>query len=265
MNMVLHDMDGEIVRGDSMVNPKFLEGTSLKAFDIVVTNPMWNQTIDPDFYERDPYDRFTARGGYTTGKADWAWFQHVHACLKETGRAAVVIDTGAASRGSGSQGEDREKVIRRWFVEQDAVEAVILLPDNLFYNTTAAGLIVVLNRKKPKERRRRVLLINASLEFEKGRPKNFLPRKSIERIVAAYQDGKDVERFAKMASFDEIAKKDFNLSPSAYVQVAAPVEHRDIQEILNELAALDAESKRLDLRMKGIFEGLGYRWGEGKQ
>ena len=70
---------------------------------------MWNQPIDTSIYENDPFDRFMPQGGVTSGKADWAWLQHTLACLKENGRAAVVLDTGAVTRGSGSQHEDKEK------------------------------------------------------------------------------------------------------------------------------------------------------------
>lgn len=262
MNMVIHDMQGEIVRGNTMSNPKFQNGNSLRSFDVVVTNPMWNQdNFDPKEYENDPFERFTTRGGYAPGSsADWAWLQHVVASLGPEGRAAVVLDTGAASRGSGNQGENREKTIRRWFVEQDVIDGVILLPDNLFYNTTAAGIIVLLNRAKTPERRNRIVLVNAGAEFAKGRPKNFLPDASIQKIADAFHGAKDAERFVKVATRAEIAAKDFNLSPSAYVETAAPVEHRDIQEILDELANLDTEARRLDRELATIFAGLGYRW-----
>jgi type I restriction enzyme M protein len=263
MNTVLHDMEGEIVRGNSMTNPKFLDGSSLGRFDIVVTNPMWNQdNFDPASYENDPFERFAERGGFApASSADWAWLQHVHASLNDSGRAAVVIDTGAAGRGSGSQGENREKTIRRWFVDRDVIEGVILLPDNLFYNTTAAGIIILLNRQKPKDRQGRVVLINASGEFEKGRPKNFIPDASIKKIAEAFHAGKDVERFVKVASIEEIAKHDYNLSPSRYIETAAAAEHRDVQEILKDLSGLDAEAGRLDAQLKEIFTGLGYQWG----
>ncbi len=265
MNMVVHDMEGEVVRGNTMLNPKFLDGPRLDRFDIVVTNPMWNQdNFAPDSYEKDPFDRFAPRGGFAPGaSADWAWLQHVHATLADAGRAAVVIDTGAASRGSGNQGENREKAIRRWFVEQDAVEGVILLPENLFYNTTAAGIVVVLNLRKPDDRRGRVVLVNASAEFQKGRPKNFITEAGIPKIVEAFRAGKDVPRFVRVVSVEEIAKSDYNLSPSRYIEGAAPVERRDIQEILDDLARLDAEARGHDGELKGIFEGLGYRWGLG--
>jgi type I restriction enzyme M protein len=260
MNMVLHDMEGEIVRGNSMTNPKFLDDGVLRRFDAVVTNPMWNQkTFDKATYEQDPLERFATSGGFAPpSSADWAWLQHVVASLKEDGRAAVVLDTGAASRGSGNEDENKEKAIRRWFVERDLVEAVILLPDNLFYNTTAAGLIFLLNRQKPSDRTGKVFFVNASGVFEKGRPKNFIPDGGITRIVEAVRTGKDIERFAKSVPNGNLAS--FNLSPSRYVATAAATEHRDIQVILDELAGLDSKTKRLDGELSKIFIGLSYRW-----
>lgn len=267
MNMVLHDMEGEIARGNTMLNPKFLDRSRLKRFDIVVTNPMWNQdNFDSDFFDKDPFERFAARGGYAPGSsADWAWLQHVHASLNDAGRAGVVLDTGAASRGSGSQGENKEKTIRRWFVEEDQIEGVVLLPENLFYNTTAAGIVVVLNRKKPKDRRGKIVLINASAEFKKGRPKNYLPDEGIGRIATAFREGKDVDRLARVVPLEEIAKNDFNLSPSRYVETAVAQEHRDIQEILDDLGRLTAEERVIEKDLAGIFGGMGYRYSpEGK-
>lgn len=260
MNMVVHDMEGEVVRGNSMTNPKFLDGPSLKKFDIVVTNPMWNQdNFETASYENDPFERFTERGGYAPGSsADWAWLQHVQASLTDTGRAAVVIDTAAATR------ENKEKTIRRWFVDNDVIEGVILLPENLFYNTPSAGLIFVLNCKKPKDRRGRIILINASNEFQKGRPKNFMPDESVRKIAQAFHQGKDIEGLVKVVSIEEIAsaKNDYNLSPSRYVETTAATEHRDVQTLLDELGKWDDEAKKLDEELKGIFTGLGYRWGE---
>jgi type I restriction enzyme M protein len=261
MNMVLHDMTGEIVRGNTMANPKFLDDSRLKQFDIVVTNPMWNQdNFDPKSYENDPYERFEQRGGYApASSADWAWLHHVAASLDDKGRAAVVIDTGAASRGSGSQGENKEKVIRRWFVEQDLVECVILLPDNLFYNTTAAGMIIILNRAKLAARE--VMLINASGEFRKGRPKNELTQEGIQKVVASFQGWKDQEGLCRVVETAEIAAADYNLSPSRYVRSVETADTGDIQTILDELATLKKQSAALDNSLSGVFGKLGYRWG----
>lgn len=261
MNMVLHDMEGEIVRGNSMVSPKFLEESRLRRFNAVVTNPMWNQkTFDEKTYDQDPFGRFATAGGFApTSSADWAWLQHVLASLKDDGRAAIVLDTGAASRGSGNEGGNKERVIRRWFVEKDLIEAVIQLPENLFYNTPASGLIFVLNHRKAADRAGRILFVNASAEFQKGRPKNFLPDHAIEKIAGAVAAGTDVEGFARSVPVSDLA--DFNLSPTRYVAPASVAEHRDIQAILDELAGLEAEAGKLDGELKGIFEGLGYRWG----
>ena len=154
MNAIIHDMEVQIARGDTMINPKFKTAAGqINTHDVVVANPMWNQPFDPDLFANDPFDRFRTRGGITTGKGDWAWLQHTLACLNERGRAAVVLDTGAVTRGSGAKHEDKERNIRKWFVDRDLIDGVILLPDNLFYNTTAAGIIVVLSKRKPAARK----------------------------------------------------------------------------------------------------------------
>lgn len=183
MNCIIHDMQGEILRGDSMRNPKFRspEG-KLKHFDLVVANPMWNQTFPADVYENDAFNRFDKQGGTVTGKADWAWLQHTLSYLKDAGRVAIVLDTGAVSRGSGSKNEDKERSIRKWFVDKDLVDGVILMPDNLFYTAAAAGIIIVLRRKKSKARVGKITLVNASGEFKKGTPKTTCPTTSSRKL-----------------------------------------------------------------------------------
>jgi type I restriction enzyme M protein len=139
---------------------------------------MWNQPFAPDVFANDPFDRFRTAGGVTTGKGDWGWLQHTLACMNDLGRAAVVLDTGAVTRGSGSKNEDKERNIRKWFVDRDLIDGVILLPDNLFYNTNAAGVIVVLNRRKPAARKDKIALLNASKRVKKGKPKNYIPEEA---------------------------------------------------------------------------------------
>ncbi len=257
MNMVVHDLEGEIVRGNSITNPKFRESdTSLKKFDIVVANPMWNQDIDPSVYENDPFGRFEEQGGMTTGKGDWAWLQHTLASIKPNGRAAVVLDTGTVTRGSGSRNEDKEKRIRKWFVEQDVIEGVILLPDNLFYNTTAPGIIVVLNRQKPKTRQGRIVLVNASEEFKKGQPKNYIPDAGIHKIADAFIKGEDVPKLVKVITTEEAAKNDYNLAPSRYVTTASAEEYREIPEIVAEMRGLEQKAAKVTKELNGILKQL---------
>lgn len=257
MNMIIHDMEGEIVRGNSMINPKFRDSdSSLKKFDIVVSNPMWNQPFDPTTYENDPFDRFESHGGITTGKADWAWLQHTAYSLKTSGRAAVVLDTSAVTRGSGNKNEDREKTIREWFVKQDIIEGVILLPDNLFYNMTAAGIIVFLNKNKPPKRKDKIILINASQEYKKGRPKNYIPDESIKKIAQAFIKGEDIEKFVRVITKQTAIENDYNLSPSRYIDTSQKEIYRPIPEILEELKTLEEKSKEADEELKRVFSQI---------
>ena len=136
MNAFLHDFIGaDLQIGDTFRNPHFVDGNSgLQRFDYVLANPMWNQKEYNDaFYANDSWQRFSY-GVPPSSSADWAWVQHILASLKATGRAAIVLDTGAVSRGSGSKQTSRERDIRKGFVENDLIEGVILLPENLFYN-----------------------------------------------------------------------------------------------------------------------------------
>jgi type I restriction enzyme M protein len=171
----------------------------------------------------------------------------------------VVLDTGAVSRGSGNQGTNKEKDIRKAFVEKDWIEAVVLMPENLFYNTTAPGIILVLNKNKAKERKGKILLLNASQEFEKGRPKNFIPDEKIKKIANSFREFRDVERFSRIVSVDEVLKNDYNLSPSRYVETGAGEVYKDIPSLLTELEKLEEEGKRIDAELSTVFEQLGFK------
>ena len=257
MNAIIHDMDVEIERGDTMLNPKFKTAAGrIAAHDIVVANPMWNQDINPDIYATDPFDRFHATDGVTIGKADWAWLQHTLACLNERGRAAVVLDTGAVTRGSGARHEDRERNIRKWFVDRDLIDGVILLPDNLFYNTSAAGVIVVLSKRKPEARKDRIVLLNASRRVRKGRPKNFIPEEDIRAIAEAFAAGEPVAGEVAVITREQAAGADYNLSPSRWVGQTEAVTQRPIAEIITEMQRLDAEAREVDARLAKMLARL---------
>ena len=258
MNTIIHDLQAEIVRGDSLRNPKFRsnDASRLRQFPLIVANPMWNQAFDPDVFENDAFDRFERQGGTTTGKGDWAWLQHTAACMADGGRAAVVLDTGAVSRGSGSKNEDKERAIRRWFIEKDLIDGVVMLPDNLFYNTTAPGVIVFLRRGKPKDRIGKITLINASGEFRKGTPKNFMTPEAITKIAEAYHACKDVSGFVKVITADEVAANDYNLSPSRFVVIENESTKRPLSVILADLALLDGRAVTLGKQLTSVFTRL---------
>jgi type I restriction enzyme M protein len=254
MNMIIHDMEGQIEIGDTFRHPKFRKGNRLQTFDRAVANPMWNQTeFTEKDYDADELDRFPKGAGYPGGKADWGWVQHILASLKPEGRAAVVLDTGAASRGSGNANTNKEKDVRKWFVEQDLIEGVIYLPENLFYNTTAPGIILFLNKDKPKERQGKLFLLNASREFAKGDPKNYIPEDAIARIAETFTAWKEVEKYSRIVSREEIAKNDYNISPSRYIHTGAGEEYRPIAEIVEELGELEAEAMETDRALKAVL------------
>ncbi len=258
MNMVIHDMEGTIEIGDTMNSPKFRNKNKLQKFDIVTANPMWNQNIfNQKTYENDELERFTA-GFPPNDKADWGWVQHMFASMNDNGKAAIVLDTGAVSRGSGNQGTNKEKEIRKWFVENDLIEGVLYLPENLFYNTSAPGIVLFLNNKKPTGKKNKILLINASKEFVKGQPKNYIPEKHQDKIVNAFLNWNQIEKFSKVIAKDEVVKNDYNLSPTRYIHTAEEETYRPIGEILEELRELDQESDDIDKELKIIFQKLGY-------
>ena len=257
MNAIIHDMEMEIARGDTMINPKFkTPAGQIATYDIVVANPMWNQPFSPDLFANDPFDRFRSAGGATTGKGDWAWLQHTLACLNEHGRAAVVLDTGAVTRGSGSRHEDKERNIRKWFVDHDLIDGVILLPDNLFYNTTAAAVIVVLSKRKPRARKDKMVLVNAGRHVRKGRPKNYIPDEDIPSLAAAFLKGEPVDGEVAVVASEQAAQADYNLSPGRWAGQADAVAHRPIKEILADLRRLDAEAHEIDASLARMLANL---------
>ena len=257
MNGIIHDMEIEIARGDTMINPKFRTNEGkVRGHDIVVANPMWNQPFAPDVFANDPFDRFRTTGGVTTGKGDWAWLQHTLACLNDHGRAAVVLDTGAVTRGSGSKNEDKERNIRKWFVDHDLIDGVILLADNLFYNTTAAGVIVVLNKRKPAARKDKIVLFNATRRVKKGRPKNFMPEEDIRPIAAAYLKGEPVEGEVAVITRAQAEEADYNLSPSRWVGQSSSTAVASISALVRELSELDGTAHRLSLTLSKLLAGV---------
>ncbi len=247
MNGIIHDMTIDLRRGDTMINPKFKtpEG-KISKHDVVVANPMWNQPFGPDIFANDPFDRFRTTGGVTTGKGDWAWLQHTLACLGDRGRAAVVLDTGAVTRGSGSKNEDKERNIRKWFVDKDLIDGVILLPDNLFYNTTAAGVIVVLNKRKPTARKGKIVLMNASKHLKKGKPKNYIPEDSIHPLAAKFLKGEPLEGEVVVIDQQKAEEADYNLSPSRWVNCSSDVSSADLGKLLQRFETLLATESQIE-------------------
>ncbi len=263
MNAVLHDFIGANMQiGDTFRNPRFVaDDSTLQRFDYVLANPMWNQNGTKIGYNESRFtdDRFSRYkyGVPPLSNLDWLWVQHMLASLKENGHAAIVLDTGAVSRGSGSKQTNRERDIRKEFVEEDLIEGVIFLPENLFYNTTAPGIILLLNCSKPEERKEQILLINLSQYFEKGEPKNILTDEGINEATADYQEWKSREKLSSIITLEDARKNDYNLSPSLFVDVGGKIEHRPIQEILADLGDARITREKADEVLENLLIQLG--------
>ena len=168
----------------------------------------------------------------------------------------MVIDTGVVTRGSGAKHEDRERNIRKWFVDRDLIDGVILLPDNLFYNTSAAGVIVVLSKRKPETRQGKIVLLNASKRVGKGRPKNFIPEEDIRLIAATFGKGEPVEGEVAVITREQAEEADYNLSPSRWVGQTDAVSQRPIKEIIAEMQRLDEEAREIEASMAQMLARL---------
>jgi type I restriction enzyme M protein len=257
MNVFINKMESNIALGDSMNKPAFTTGKgALKNFDIVIANPMWNQdTFKQAAYENDAYNRF-AYGYPPNSTADWGWIQHMFKSLNETGRMAIVLDTSAVSRGSGNEGSNHERDIRKVFVENDFIESVLLMPENLFYNTPSAGLILVIN--KQKKRKNEVLLINATKLYEKGRPKNFLPDDSINKICEIYHSWKIEEGLSAVATNEELIHNDFNLSPSRYISINGADSTLPLDDAVVLLKEAKEEQEKTNEDLTKVLKALGF-------
>jgi len=248
LNLMVHNIKNSYLEnGDSLLSPKFKEGNSIKKFDYVISNPHWNcKDYSEDTLKKGEYWQERFKYGFATKQyADWIWIQHMIASAKE--KVAVVIDTGAVSRGG------REKLIRQKIVEDDLIEAVILLPEKLFYNTPSPAVIIIFNKQKPPEKKGKILLINASKEFQPEKKQNILSEENIQKIVNAYKEFKDIEKFTKVITIEEAKEVDYNLSPSRFVSVIEEEKYRPISEIKAELEKLEEERKKVEEKVNKIL------------
>lgn len=260
MNLYIHDINnGQLQLGDTLLYPKFKEGEKIKRFDIVIANPPWNQDgYSEETLKKGEYWKERFKYGFPPKQsADWAWIEHMLASAKDdTGRIGVVIDNGCLFRGG------KEKSIRKSIINEDLIEAVILLPEKLFYNTGAPGAIIVLNKNKPVDRKNKILFINASTEFEQHpdvRKLNRLSNKNIEKITSVYKDGKEIEGFSRFVDLEEIKKdNDYNLNVTLYVFPEEEIEEIDVQKEWEEVLSVDEELKRISEKIEGYLKELEY-------
>ena len=233
MNIFIHNMDCQVALGDTMNDPKFIEKKGLKKFDVVVANPMWNQDISKSIYENDRFDRFKY-GHPPASNADLGWIQHMIASTKDNGQIALVLDTGVATRGSSGEDKSAELLIRKKILEEDLIKAVILLPENLFYNTANAGLIILLEKNKKKKNE--IMMINLSKNFTKERPKNILDincYSNVQKVLKLWKTEKD---FCRVVKKNEIfvSENNANILPTRYIEKSYGFKNEELNKMQYE-------------------------------
>jgi len=251
MNVMLHDMEAELHQGDSFADPKFIVESSLKKFDIVIANPMWNQDGYKALMESDPFGRFVY-GIASNSSADWGWIQHMLSSLKPKGRMGIVLDQGALFRG-GAEGKIRKEII-----EKDLVECVIVLPEKLFYNTGAPGCLIFLNKNKPSERREKIIFIHAASGFDKLKNMNQLRNEDIEKLIKAFRAFESVEKYAQVVDLAAIQDVGYSLNVTRYVDIFEEDEKIDIPKTWDDLKQLENERQKLNEAIYHYLKELGY-------
>jgi type I restriction enzyme M protein len=240
MNLILHDKPGGQIHpnNSTLAAPFFKEGESLKTFDYVVANPpfsdkRWGQGMDPnelipgaiigvESTDTVNFHRFDGFGVPPPKQGDYAYLLHIIKSLKPTGKAACILPHGVLFRGN-AEAEIRTNLIKRGYIR-----AIIGLPPNLFYGTGIPACIAFIDKENAAARKG-IFLMDASAGYIKDGPKNRLREMDLHRIVDVFRKGVDVPKFARMVSYDEIAKNDFNLNLPRYIDSQPPEDRQDIE------------------------------------
>ncbi len=259
MNMILHDFPtANIVSGNTLANPKFLDGNKLRTYDYVVANPpfsdkTWTSGLTP---ANDPFQRF-GWGEPPAKQGDYAYLLHIIRSMKANGKAACILPHGVLFRGNA------EAVIRTALVKSGILKGIIGLPANLFYGTGIPACILVLD-KENAEARKGIMMIDASKGFIKDGNKNRLREQDIHKIVDAFTRQQDMPRYARMVPFTEIAdaKNDYNLNLPRYIDSSEPEDIQDLAGHLQggiperDIDALDAWWQQMPALRKTLFKPL---------
>ena len=251
MNMFLHGMDNARIEwGDTIRNPKLLEDDSTMKFEVVVANPPFSlEKWGYDDASNDPHKRFH-RGLPPQSKGDYAFITHmIETTTVDSGRVGVVVPHGVLFRGAA------EGRIRQQLIEENLLDTVIGLPSNLFYGTGIPAAVLIFKRHKTDNN---VLFIDASRDYQDLKNQNRLRQNDIDKIVATYQARETVEKYAYLATFDEIKDNDFNLNIPRYVDTFEEEQEIDIAAAQAEIAKLENDLIVVRAEMVGYLKELGF-------
>ena len=248
MNMFLHGIEEfQIVRGDTLSQPAFLENDELKKFNVILANPPYSiKAWDRKSFETDAYGR-NLWGTPPQGCADYAFQQHIHKSLDENnGRFAILWPHGILFR-------DMEAEMRRRMVETDHIEAVIGLGANLFYNSPMEAMILVGNTNKPNDRKGKVLFINGKDDVIENKGQAYLSEDHVAKLFQAFKDFTNIPHYAKVASIEEILTFNGNMNINFYVKRENSYNVESFSSVLKKWGD---NGKELKKSMHKLFEEL---------
>lgn len=269
INMIVHNFQSSDIRkGDTLGSPKHITNGELDTFDRVIANPPFSlkewwqaaesdlktdakgKTIRPKYAQvvSDEYGRFKY-GIPPRGYGDLAFLQHMLAVLKHDGKMGIVLPHGVLFRGSS------EAKIRQGLLKNDLIEAIVGLPEKLFYNTGIPASIIILN--KAKALKNKVIFIDASNEYKEGKNQNSLTVENIQKIVNAYDALESVDKFMRIVDLAEIKENDYNLNIARYIDTSEPEEIVDIEATLAKIAEIESKEKEIDVELNGFLKELG--------
>ncbi len=254
MNMILHGIENfRIEHENVLTTPLLVEDGKLLKYDLVIANFPFSMDWDNGKAANDPYGRFEFGIPPSKGKADFAFIQHMYSTLNNKGKAAIIASQGVLFRGG------EEAKIREEMIKQDAIEAIIALPQGLFYGTGIPGCIWILNKSKVEKRKNKILFIYAAKDYQEGKNRNKLRDEDTKKIVKAYRDFKDIDKYCHVADYNELKENEFNLNVPRYVDISEPEEEIDIQATIDELKKLDKERDEIELKVKQDLKELGFK------
>lgn len=249
MNMFLHSFDSARIEWcDTLNGPLLVEKDKLIKYNCVVANPPFSlDKWGAENAESDRYNRFW-RGVPPKSKGDWAFITHmIETALEKEGRVAVVVPHGVLFRGAA------EGRIRRKMIEENMLDAVIGLPGNLFPTTSIPVAVLVFDRSREKggarESDNKVLFIDASSDYVSEKNHNTLSDDHITKIIQTFTERKNIDKYAYLASFNEIKDNDFNLNIPRYVDTFEEEEEIDVDAVQNEIDQLEKELAEVKTKM----------------
>ena len=259
MNLVLHGMENfRIEFGDTLLEPKLVDGGTLKKYDRVLANFPFSMDWDNSTASKDPWNRFAYGIAPAKDKADYAFILHMLSSLNEKGQACIVCSQGVLFRG-GEEGKIRKNMIvgsKENNLKGDVIEGIIALPQKMFWGTSIPACILILNKNKPAKRKNKIMFIYGAKDFEEGKNRNKLREKDIKKIVSAFNKFEDVEKYCHVADLEELEENEFNLNVPRYVDISEPEEQINIQEAYDDLKDTYSEQDKLKKQVEADLKEL---------